>query len=212
MALPTTPTTAQLDAVNEMLMSVGQTPVTQLEATNPDVALAFETLTQVSRGVQAEGWTFNKEFMYDMTRLVDRTIDVPDNMLQVSLSKSDWFNKSYRGVVRTQTATDTQRKLYDIINHTFFWPQTMKCDVVWFHEWVAIPIPVQTYIVARAAKLYSQRTVGDGTQYSALQEQETACRAYALEYDTQQIDRFFFGYNVDGQFYNSYQPFQALSR
>ena len=61
MALPTSPTTAQLDAVNEMLMSVGQTPVTQLEATNPDVALAFETLTQVSRGVQAEGWTFNRE-------------------------------------------------------------------------------------------------------------------------------------------------------
>ena len=88
MALPTTPTTAQLDAVNEMLMSVGQTPVTQLEATNPDVALAFETLTQVSRGVQAEGWTFNREnhlstFVPDSTT---KKIQIPDNVLQIDLS------------------------------------------------------------------------------------------------------------------------------
>lgn len=202
----------ELQAVNQMLESVGQAPVTALNQSNPDVAIAYDTLMQVSRDVQAEGWTFNQEFAYDMVRQADETINVPDTMLQVSLSESDWFNRSYRGVVRTQSTGDVQRKLYDIINHTFLWPQTMKCDVVWYNEWVAIPIPVQAYIVCRASKLYSQRVIGDGTQYTALAEQEEACRAYALEYDTQQIDRFFFGYNQNGQFYNSYQPFQALAR
>ena len=50
------------DAVNEMLGAVGQAPVNTLEQSNPDVALAYATLMTVSREVQAEGWTFNKEY------------------------------------------------------------------------------------------------------------------------------------------------------
>ena len=66
--IPQNPTTEQLDSVNEMLAAVGQAPVNQLEATNPDVALAFDTLTRVSREVQAEGWTFNKEYHVKQAR------------------------------------------------------------------------------------------------------------------------------------------------
>ena len=62
MAFPTTNATQELPAVNEILASVGQAPVTTLDQTNPDVAIAYDTLLQVSREVQAEGWTFNKEY------------------------------------------------------------------------------------------------------------------------------------------------------
>ena len=66
--IPNNPTTEQLDAVNEMLAAVSQAPVNQLEATNPEVALAFDTLTRVSREVQAEGWTFNTEYHVKQSR------------------------------------------------------------------------------------------------------------------------------------------------
>jgi len=202
----------ELQAINQMLESIGQAPVTNLNQSNPDVAIAYDTLMQVSRDVQAEGWTFNREYDYSMVRQSDGTITVPSTALQVSLTDSNAYNKDKRAVVRTQSTGSTTRKLYDIISHSFIWSQTIKCDVVWFVEFVAIPIPIQSYIVARAAKFFSQRTIGDGTQYSALAEQEVTCRAYALEYDTRQIDRYFFGYNNNGQFYNSYQPFKALTR
>jgi hypothetical protein len=56
MAFPTTDSQDELQAVNQILASVGQAPVTTLEQTNPDVSIALDTLRQVSREVQAEGW------------------------------------------------------------------------------------------------------------------------------------------------------------
>ncbi len=66
MSFPTTDAQGELQAVNQILASVGQAPVTTLEQTNPDVAIAYQTLLEVSREVQAEGWTFNKEGHYEM--------------------------------------------------------------------------------------------------------------------------------------------------
>ena len=206
MALPTTPTTAQLDAVNEMLMSVGQTPVTQLEATNPDVALAFETLTQVSRGVQAEGWTFNREnhlstFVPDSTT---KKIQIPDNVLQIDLSDNH-DNRSKNAVRR-------DGYLYDRENHTFEWDSTPEVDVVYFYDWGDLPKPIRDYVVARAAAIFSSRIVGDPTQFQLLSQREAFSRAQALEYECNQGDYTYFGHPDGGNFYNSYQPYTALYR
>ena len=206
MALPTTPTAAQLDAVNEMLMSVGQTPVTQLEATNPDVALAFETLTQVSRGVQAEGWTFNREnhlstFGPDSTT---KKIQIPDNVLQIDLSDNH-DNRSKDAVRR-------DGYLYDRENHTFEWDSTPEVNVVYFYDWGDLPKPIRDYVVARAAAIFSSRIVGDPTQFQLLSQREAYSRAQALEYECNQGDYTYFGHPDGGNFYNSYQPYTALHR
>ena len=55
--IPASPTQTEIDAVNFILGAIGQAPVTTLEATNPDVAIAYQTLQEVSREVQAEGWS-----------------------------------------------------------------------------------------------------------------------------------------------------------
>ena len=206
MAIPTSPTTAQLDAVNEMLMSVGQTPVTQLEATNPDVALAFETLTQVSREVQAEGWTFNREnhlstFVPDSTT---KKIQIPDNVLQIDLSDNH-DNRSKDAVRR-------DGYLYDRENHTFEWDATPEVNVVQFYDWGDLPKPIRDYVVARAAAIFSSRVVGDPTQYQLLAQREAYNRAQALEYECNQGDYTYFGHPDGGNFYNSYQPYTALHR
>lgn len=206
MAIPTSPTTAQLDAVNEMLMSVGQTPVTQLEATNPDVALAFETLTQVSREVQAEGWTFNREnhlstFVPDSTT---KKIQIPDNVLQIDLSDNH-DNRSKDAVRR-------DGYLYDRENHTFEWDATPEVNVVYFYDWGDLPKPIRDYVVARAAAIFSSRVVGDPTQYQLLAQREAYNRAQALEYECNQGDYTYFGHPDGGNFYNSYQPYTALHR
>ena len=203
----------ELQAVNQILESVGQAPITSLNLSNPDVAIAKDTLDQVSRDVQAEGWTFNREYNYLVVRQSDQTINVGDDMLQIALNTQQGsYNRNYRSSVRTQNTGDVQRKLYDMINHTFKWEQDVYCDILWYHEFVAIPVPVQSYIIARASKVFAQRTVGAGELVTQLEAQEMMCRAYALEYDTQQVERSFFGYNQDGQFYTSYQPIQTLRR
>ena len=206
MPFPTTNATQELPAINQILSSCGQAPVTTLDQTNPDVAVAYDTLLQVSREVQAEGWTFNKEYHYEFTPDTDDQILIPSNILQIKLTENS-ANMDKDGVRRSG-------KLYDRHNHTYDWTdETVECDIVWEFDWVDLPQPIQDFIVARAATFVSQRIVGDNTQYQMLQQQEAYMRALALEYETQQGQFTFFGHpQGHTNYYQSYQPFHALSR
>ena len=206
MPFPTTNATKELPAINQILSSCGQAPVTTLDTTNPDVAIAYDTLLQVSREVQAEGWSFNKEYHVEFTPDLDDYIIIPNNIIQIKLTENS-NNMEYDAIRRNG-------KLYDRAHHTDKWTEdTLECDVVYEFDWVDLPQPIQDFITARAATLVSQRIVGDGDQYQMLQQQESYSRALALEYETQQGQYTFFGH-PQGQtnYYQSYQPFQALKR
>ena len=207
MPFPTTNATQELPAINQILSSCGQAPVTTLDQTNPDVAIAYDTLLQVSREVQAEGWTFNTEYHYDFTPDSNDEILIPNNVLQLKLTEN-WANVDKDGIRRNG-------KLYDRQDHTYKWTDQspVECDVVWEFDWVDLPQPIQDFITARSATIVSQRIVGDQAQYQMLQQQEAYARALALEYETQQGQFTFFGHPQGHQnYYNSYQPFQALAR
>ena len=92
-------TTTQLAAVNEILGSVGQAPVTVLDTTNPEVAFAYNTLMDISREVQAEGWNFNKEYEYEVTPDTSGYINIPSNVISMDLSDI-YDNSSYDTVIR----------------------------------------------------------------------------------------------------------------
>ena len=89
MAFPTTNAATELPAINQILMACGQAPVTTLDETNPDVAIAYQTLLEVSREVQSEGWSFNKEGHYEMTPDTNDEIVIPNNILQIDLTHND---------------------------------------------------------------------------------------------------------------------------
>ena len=72
--------------------------------------------------------------------------------------------------------------------------------------------PIQDYIVARAAAVFCSRTVGDPNQYQMLQQREAYTRAMALEYECNQNDLTIFGDPQNGNYYRSYEPFNALIR
>ncbi len=212
MPIPTTNAAKELPAVNEILASVGQAPVTTLDQTNPDVAIAYDTLLQVSREVQAEGWSFNTEYDYPQTT-TNKQYVIPNNMLQVDLAAG---NVSSRVAAGDKNVVRRSGKLYDKYNHTYDITSAdsaeIKLDVTWLFDWVDLPIPIQDYIVSRAAVIVSSRIVGDGGQYQMLQQREAYTRAMALEYETQQGDYTFFGHPKGQNYYNSYQPYHALYR
>ena len=208
MAFPTTNATQELPAVNEILASVGQAPVTTLDQTNPDVAIAYDTLLNVSREVQAEGWIFNTEEFYELTPDTNGEIVIPNNVLQIDLHAEK--DDQYEAIRRNG-------KLYEKINHTYDWTTltswaTVACDIVWFFDWVDLPRPIQDYIVASAASIVSSRIVGDPQQYQILQQKEVYNRAQALEYECNQGDYTIFGHQRGKKPYNSYKPYQALYR
>ena len=204
MAFPTTNAAQELPAINQILMACGQAPVTTLDETHPDVAIAYQTLLEVSREVQSEGWTFNKEAHYEMTPDSNNEILIPNNVLQIDLSQSHAADKH---------AIRRDGKLYDKEHHTDQWTDgAVDCDIVWLFDWVNLPRPVQDYITARASTVTSSRIVGDSQQYQILQQKEAYMRAMALEYETSQGDYSFFGHPDGAHPYVSYQPYKALSR
>ena len=143
---------------------------------NPDVAIALNTLREVSREVQSEGWTYNKEFDYELTPDSNNEIIIPDDMLQVDLNISSKRsgNRQFDSIIRGG-------KLYDRIKHSYKWTdESVYVDILWYFEWEHIPDVVQSYIIARAATIVSSRIIGDGNQYQMLQQKEAYTRAMSL--------------------------------
>ena len=204
MAIPTTNAAQELPAINQILASVGQAPVTTLDQTNPDVAIAYDTLIQVSREIQSEGWTFNTEQDYPFTPDSNDEILIPSNVLQIDIS--DGTGNEEMDVIRRKG------KLYDKQEHSYTFTEELKCDVVWLFDWVDLPRPIQDYITSRAACFTVSRIVGDGQLYQMCMQKEAYCRAMALEYECNQGDYTFFGQPKDGNYYNSYKPYIALER
>ena len=206
MPFPTTNAAEELPALNQILTSCGQAPVTTLDQTNPEVAIAYATLLQVSREVQSEGWTFNKEYHYKIPTNTDKQIVIPNNIIQIKLSENSQ-NMTFSAVRRSG-------KLYDRQNHTFTWDVTeLECDIIWEFDFIDLPEPIRNYITSRAATIVSSRIVGDDDQYKRLQQQEIQQRALAMEYETSQGQFTMFGHPQDSQnYYQSYQPFHALQR
>ncbi len=205
MPFPTYAVSTELDAVNQILSSVGQAPVTTLDLQNPEVSIVLNTLREVNRQVQAEGWVFNTERHYEMTPdSSTNQITYPSNMLQMDSNRDqhrDKFDVVKRG-----------NKLYDRYNHTYTFTGPIQADVVWYFNFTDIPAAIQVYITARAARMCATKMVGDAQLNQLLQEQEMQTRAAAIEYDTNQGDYSMFGFQDGANYYNSYQPFQALMR
>jgi hypothetical protein len=176
--------------------------------TNPEVAIAYNTLKEVCREVQSEGWSFNRERNYTGIQPdSSNKIQIPNNVIQIDLSQDYVANLG-------RNAVNRGGYLYDTIKHTDVWDsdETLYLDVVWEYDYTYLPQPIQAYVVARAAAIVSSRVVGDPNQYQMLQQKEAYARAMALEYECNQNDLTYFGDPKEGNYYKSYNPFNALIR
>ena len=205
MTFPTSLVATELAAVNQILGAVGQAPVTTLDNTNPDVAIAYGTLLDVSREIQGEGWSFNKEVEYPFVPDNNGQILIPSNVLAIDLSDVPQ-NRGVDSVVRSG-------KLYDKTNHTYVWSNSpVLCDVTWGFDFVDIPQPIRDFIVARASSSVCIKMVGDNDLYTMLTQREALSRASALEFDCNEGDYSIFGFPNGLNYYTSYQPFRTLTR
>jgi hypothetical protein len=206
MSLPTILAATELGAINQILGAVGQAPVTTLDLSNPDVSIAYQTLVDVNRETQAEGWVFNLEKEYPFLPDNNNEILVPANVLSIDLSDLS-ENKGYQVITRNG-------KLYDKLNHTYTWPagQTLKCDVVWLFDFVDVPQPFKDYIIAKSSVIASTKMIGDTDQFKLLRDRENTCKAMILQYECEQGNYSMFGFPQGENYYSSYQPFKTLSR
>lgn len=161
-ALALEPLTA-LDAVNEMLRSIGQGTISSMEfSESVDAENAKAILHDTSRKVQSRGWWFNREREYPLLPDVDGTITLPTNVLKFSPTAE------FRGVV------NRGQRLYDTENHTYIFEQgkALKAGIVWFLDFDELPQDARNYIAARAGRLFQIGAVGSDLLYRFTREME----------------------------------------
>lgn len=196
--------TTKLDAVNQMLSSIGEAPAVSIDTDNSEIAVAESTLDEVSRAVQAEGWNFNTEYEYPFTPDGNGEITIPSNILQITDNKIKSAAK-YLTVIRNG-------KLYDKLTHSSVFTGTIYCDVVWSFEFTDLPQAFKDYITTRAARVFAGKVVASSEQIKIIAQDEPSYRANALAYDTKTSEVNIFGMKNGQNTYISYTPFNTIAR
>lgn len=144
-----TPTT-ELEAVNILLGTIGEAPISTLEVSGlVDVAVAKQLLNEVSREVQAKGWDFNQETDYPLPLDTDGFIQVPANALRVDTTQEF---KEYPVVVRG-------RRLYNKKTHSFVFTKPLKVEIIFFLAFDELPEAARYFITIRAARKFQDRNL-----------------------------------------------------
>ncbi len=193
----------ELSAVNSILGSIGQAPLSSLEFENPETAFVYQIFTDTVIDVLAEGWSFNSHYNLELVPDDDKHVSIPANFLRV-----DSFNNQRD---RTLDLIVNEGRLWDKLAQTDEFDESIYVDYVYGTEWSDIPVVFRRYIVARASVRAATQLVTNKELVTLLASQESYLRASCMEYECNQGTYSYLG-NGPGTMYQSYQPFNALNR
>ena len=162
----------ELNAVNDMLAAIGESPVSSLEGDpNADVANCRRILSQVNREVQSKGWTFNieegSELLPDaFSNLIEY---MPDYLRMTTSGGTLYINRG--GFVYDRTAK------------TDIFTTAIQVDLIRLKPLSEMPECFRSYIVAKASRRFNIRFFGAGEIEGSLQDQENEAWAAIQEYE-----------------------------
>lgn len=194
--------TTRLEAINQILAAIGESPVNSLESGYLEAVVAENILSEVSREIQSRGWNFNTEQNKLFAKTISGEIVLPTNILRVDATNlADSRDLVQRG-----------SRMYDRVNHTYTIDEDVYLDVVVQLDWEDLPEPAKRHITDKAARKNQDRVVGSGTLHDFVLRDETESLMLLKEYDEMSEDsNIFDNYSVyrvidrnRGRYYGSY--------
>jgi len=201
----------ELSAVNAILGSIGQSPISGLDFANPEVSFVYNILKECNQDIQSEGWMFNIEYhIKENVSTTDNKIIIGSDVIRIDME--DGHDRT-RDFVRRKDTADGIWKLYDRVNHTFEFPDddyfyVNKVRLLNFED---IPAPFQRYIIYKASGRAAVQLVSNANLQKMLQTYELQARGACMEYECNQGDHTIFGWPDDSS-YQPYKPYQTLRR
>ena len=204
-------TDTELSAVNSILGSIGQAPITSLTHNppdpdpleNPEISFIKNLLDEVSKDVQTTGWHFNTQERVKIEPDSNGHFIVPANAILFDISEGQ--------IDRNRDVVKKDGKLYDLVHSTDVFTQGFYFDIISLYQFVDLPPAIQRYVIARASVRAATQLVTNADLVKLLQMEEQQARANAMEYETEQGDHSFFGLPQQSS-YRAYQPYKALIR
>jgi len=150
MATTTTELTSALSAINTILATIGQAPVSSLDTPGlVDAVTAKAILNEITRSTLSKGWHFNKDYDYPIAPDTYGNIRLPSNILEIDTTRE--FYK-YNVVRRGQKLWDKERK-------SFVFDKTLKFNITWLFDFEDIPEVARYYIAIKAARKFQDRSL-----------------------------------------------------
>ena len=206
MASTTIDTETELSAVNAILGAIGQSPVTSIDKTNPEIGFIYNILRDSNVDLQAEGWHFNTE--KHVTYTPDSTtgkIAIGADILRMDTTDG-WTDRTHDVVKRNGYLYDKQSHSDDFSGHT-----TILLDIVKLISYADLPEVFKRYIIYRSSVRAATQLVGNAQLAQLLSQQEVLARAAIMEYECNQGNHSMFGFPEDSS-YQTYQPWRNLAR
>ncbi|WJY17673.1 hypothetical protein QQS45_08430 [Alteriqipengyuania flavescens] len=146
--------TTELEAVNSMLASIGQSPVPGLDDSGiEDANRARDTLRATTRGVLTRGYDFNTDEGYELRPDSEGLIKLPTGVLEIDPS-----DNSQSIVARRHP--NGALCLWNKADKTWAFDGPVACDIVWGFEFIDLPETARAYITTSAGRQFQQGSVG----------------------------------------------------
>ena len=162
----------ELEAVNEMLRAVGQTPVTSITATSPrQVLLAQAEFAAVVKRIQTSGWHWNTLRTISPAPDGSSNINVPSTYLSVDMDP--YGSDRCLDVIKVGTL------LFDRGNDTDEFSGTLEILAVVERDLADIPDAFYEWMVAEASRRFHASSHGDPKRDRELRADEQVARGAA---------------------------------
>ena len=158
--------TTELEAVNTILSTIGEAPLSTLTGSLPvDGTTAKNILNEISREVQSAGWHFNTQYKVDLTRDGNNKIPVGTDVVRVQLN--DKYDKSSYDVVQRGTYLFNLAKNLETFDQDF-----EENTLIYLLDFDKLPEQARRYITIRSARVFHDRTLGANTLHKFSSEDE----------------------------------------
>ena len=158
--------TTELEAVNTILSTIGEAPLSTLTGSLPvDGTTAKNILNEISREVQSAGWHFNTQYKVDLTRDTNNKVPVGTDVVRVQLN--DKYDKSSYDVVQRGTYLFNLAKNSETFDQDF-----TDNTLLYLLDFDKLPEQARRYITIRSARVFHDRTLGANTLHKFSSEDE----------------------------------------
>jgi hypothetical protein len=141
---------SKIEAVNIILESIGEAPVSSLTSGLPDAEAAESKLNEINKAVQARGWHQNIDYNLKLMPNNNSLIYVPSNYLRVDTTRdSQYINVTVRNY-------NSRLALYDIKKQTYIFTEPLFVDVVYLIQFEDLSLELSTYIAYLAARKFQE--------------------------------------------------------
>ncbi len=176
-SLPTTVPLTELEVVNKMLFSIGESPVNTLDGSVLEAVQALNVLRNINLEVQSHGWHFNTEERFPLQPNIDKEIPIGVNVLSVDASKYEDWDVVQRG-----------QRLYNRRDRTFQFDKEVLCDMTLGLPYDQLPQYARWYICVKATRQFCEGFLGGELQAAFTQRDEQDAWRMFLKVEGRQGD------------------------